>query len=174
MRKLFPIEIRMLHAPLMRLALAAALVLATAAPAWAQPPITGTEVSRFSDSFSGSFECQDELYSITATGHTVVHFTFFEETGALHFHLVDHGKAVAIPLDGTGPSYTANFGASDLENIRAVKQGDVLVEEDTDLFRTVARGSDGSRAFVKGHAHFTVNANGETTVQLDSARMVCT
>ena len=89
-------------------------------------------------------------------------------------HPVDHGKAVAIPLDGTGPSYTANFGASDLENIRAVKQGDVLVEEDTDLFRTVARGSDGSRAFVKGHAHFTVNANGETTVQLDSARMVCT
>jgi hypothetical protein len=174
MRKLFPIETRMLHALLMRLALAAALVLATAAPAWAQPPITGTDVSTFSDSFTGSLECQDELYSIIATGHTVVHFTYFEETGALHFHLVDHGKAVAIPLDGTGPSYTANFGDSDLENIRAVKQGDVLVEEDTDLFRTVARGSDGSRAFFKGHAHFTVNANGETTVQLDSARMVCT
>jgi hypothetical protein len=107
----------------------------------------------------------------TASAQT---FTYFEETGALHFHLVDHGKAVAIPVDGTGPSYTANFGDSDLENIRAVKQGDVLVEEDTDLFRTVARGSDGSRAFFKGHAHFTVNANGETTAQLDSARLVCT
>jgi hypothetical protein len=156
------------------LASAAGLLLATAGTASAQPPITETEVSTFSDSFTGSLECQDELYSITATGHTVVHFTYFEETGALHFHLVDHGKAVAIPLDGTGPSYTANFGDSDLENIRAVKHGDVLVEEDTDLLRTVAHGSDGSRAFVKVHAHFTVNANGETTVQLDSARMVCT
>ena len=158
-----------------RTALATAVVsLALVAPASAEPPIIGTDVSTFSDSFSGSFECHDELYSLTATGHTVVHFTYFEQTGALHFHLVDHGKAVLSPVDGTGPSYTANFGDSDLENIRAVKQGDVLVEEDTDLFRTVARGSDGSRAFFKGHAHFTVNANGETTVQLDSARMVCT
>jgi hypothetical protein len=148
--------------------------LALAGTASAQTPIIGTDVSTFSDSFTGSFECQDELYSVTATGHTVVHFTYFEETGALHFHLVDHGKAVAIPVDGTGPSYTANFGDSDLENIRAVKQGDLLVEEDTDLFRTVARGSDGSRVFFKGHAHFTVNANGETTVRLDSARLVCT
>lgn len=127
-----------------------------------------------SGSFSGVFECQDELYSITASGHTALHYTYFAETGALHYHLVDHGKAVAVPLDGTGPSYTANFYSKDLENIGAVKHGDTLVEEDTDLFRTVAHGSDGSRAFVKGHAHFTVNANGETTVQLDSARMVCT
>lgn len=158
-----------------RTALATVLLsLALVAPASAQPPLVFTDVSTFSDSFSGTPECQDEPYSVTASGHTVVHFTYFEETGALHFHFVDHGKAVASPLDGTGPSYTANFGDSDLENIRAVKQGDVLVEEDTDLFRTVARGSDGSRVFFKGHAHFTVNANGETTVQLDSARMVCT
>ena len=148
--------------------------LAFAATASAQTPIVGTDVSTFSDSFTGSVECHDELYSATATGRTVMHFTYFEETGALHFHLVDHGKAVLVPIDGTGPTYTAHFGDSDLENIRAVKQGDVLVEEDTDLFRTRARGSDGSRVFFKGHAHFTVNANGETTVQLDSARMVCT
>jgi hypothetical protein len=50
----------------------------------------------------------------------------------------------------------------------------VLVETDTDLFRAVAHGSDGSRAFVKFHAHFTVNANGETTVRLETDRMVCT
>jgi hypothetical protein len=62
----------------------------------------------------------------------------------------------------------------DLEGIRAVKNGDVLVEEDTDLFRTVALGSDGSRSFFYFHAHFTVNANGETTVQLEMDRLVCT
>jgi hypothetical protein len=156
------------------LASVAGLMLATAGTASAQPPITGTEVSTFSDSFSGPFECRDELYAINVNGHTVVHFTFFEETGALHFVLVNHGQAVAVPLDGTGPSFTANFSASDLENIRAVKQGDVLVETDTDLIRTVAHGSDGSRILVMFHAHFTVNANGETTVQLETDRLVCT
>ena len=155
------------------LASAAGFVLATAGAASAQSPITSTEVSTFSDSFTAPFECQDELYAITATGHSVMHFTLFEETGALYFHLVDHGKAMAIPVDGTGPGFTANFFALDLEGIRAVKHGDVLVEEDTDLFRTVAHGSDGSRVFFYFHAHFTVNANLETTVQLEMDRMVC-
>jgi hypothetical protein len=156
------------------LLLSAGVMLATAGTAWAQPPITGTDVSTFSDSFSEPFLCQDELYAVTASGRSVVHFTFFEETGALHLHEVIIGKAVAVPLDGTGPSYTANFRNSDSENIRAVKHGDVLVETDTDLFRTVAHGSDGSRAFVKFHAHFTVNANGETTVEFITDRLVCT
>jgi hypothetical protein len=85
-----------------------------------------------------------------------------------------HGKAVSVPLDGTGSSYTANFRNSDSENIRAVKHGDVLVETDTDFFRVVAHGSDGSRAFITFHAHFTVNANGETSVHLETDRLVCT
>jgi hypothetical protein len=156
------------------LALTAGLMLAMAGNASAASPITFTDVSPFSDSFSGSLDCQDELYAITATGHTAVHFTYFDETGALHFHLVDHGKAVAIPLDGTGPTYTGSFLDFDLENIRAIKHGDTLVEEDTDLFRNVAHGSDGSRVFFYSHAHFTMNASGETTVQLEMDRMVCT
>jgi hypothetical protein len=155
------------------LASAAGLMLATAGTASAQPPITFTDVSTFSDSFSGPLDCRDELYAVRVTGHTVVHFTFFEETGAVHFHLVDHGKAVAVPLDGTGPSYKANFFDFDLENIRAVKHGDVLVEEDTDLFRTVMHGSDGSRSFFYFHAHFTVNVNGETSVQFETDKLVC-
>lgn len=153
---------------------AAGLMLATGGTAWAQPPITGTDVFTFSDSFTGTYLCGGELYAITANGHGVVHFTFFEETGAVHFHEVEHGKAVFVPVDGTGPTYTANFRNSDLENIRAVKHGDVLVETDTDLFRAVGHGSDGSRAIVTFHAHFTVNANGETTVQLETDRLVCT
>jgi hypothetical protein len=156
------------------LAFVVGLLLATAGTASAQPPITVTEVSMGSGSFTGSFECSDELYSINVTGHTVLHYTYFEDTGALHFHLIDHGHVVATPLDGTGPSYTANFFDFDLENIRAVKNGDLLVEEDTDLFRTVANGSDGSREFFYFHAHFTVNANGETTVQLLVDKLVCT
>jgi hypothetical protein len=156
------------------LALAAGLMLATAGTASAERPITGTEVSTFSESFSEPFFCGGELYAVTASGHMVVHFTFFEETGALHFHEVAHGKAVSVPVDGTGPTYTANFWNSDSESIRAVKHGDVLVETDTDHFRAVAHGSDGSRALVTFHAHFTVNANGQTTVEFVTDRLVCT
>jgi hypothetical protein len=155
-------------------ALLGAGLLATAASA-AGPPITGTEVSTFSESFSDeSTLCQDELYTTTVNGHAEVHFTFFEDTGALHFHDFAHGRVVAVPLDGTGPSYMGSFRSSDSENIRSVRHGDVLVEVDTDLNRAVLHGSDGSRAFAKFHAHFTVNANGETTVQLETDRMVCT
>ena len=132
-------------------------------------------MSTFVESFSDeSFRCQDELYTISVNGRVVTHFTYFDETGALHFHEVVHAKVAAVPLDGTGPSYTGTFRTSDSENIRAVGQGDLLVETDTDLNRAVARGSDGSRAFIKEHAHFTVNANGETTVEFSTTRMVCT
>ena len=156
------------------LALATGFALASAGTASAEPPTTFTEVSTASDSFTDTFLCQDELYSIAVTGHGVVHYTYFEETGAFHFHEVMIGKAVAVPLDGTGPIYTANFRDSDSENIRAVKHGAVLVEVDTDLHKAVAHGSDGSSAFFKEHAHFTVNANGEVTANLFTTSMVCT
>jgi hypothetical protein len=169
----------MVHVPLARhvacLGSVSVAMLALAGTAWAQPPITGTDVSTFSESFSDeSTLCQVELYTTTVNGHAVVHFTFFEDTGALHFHEFAQGKVVAVPLDGTGPSYTGNFRVSDSENIRAVRHGDVLVEVDTDLDRAVLHGSDGSRAFAKFHAHFTINANGKTTVQLETDRLVCT
>jgi hypothetical protein len=168
----------MAHKPLARhvacLGSASVAMLALAATAWAQPPITGTEVSTFSESFSDeSTLCQDELYTTTVDGHAVVHFTFFEDTGALHFLEFAQGKVVAVPLDGTGPSYMGSFRSSDSENIRAVRRGDVLVEVDTDLNRAVLHGSDGSRAFAKFHAHFTLNANGDTTIQLETDRVVC-
>jgi hypothetical protein len=132
-------------------------------------------VSTFSESFSDeSTLCQDELYITTVDGHAVVHSTFFEDTGALHFHEFARGQVVAVPLDGTGPSYTGSFRSSDSENIRAVRRGDVLVEVDTDLNRAILHGSDGSRAFAKFHAHFTMSANGQTTVQSETDRMVCT
>jgi PAS domain-containing protein len=110
----------------------------------------------------------------TVSGHSLVHFTFFPDTGAVHFHEDVHGKAVAVPLDGTGPTYTANFWFSDTESIRSVKSGDLLVEQDTDFQHVVARGSDGSRVLLVFHAHFTVNANGETTVEFVTDRLVCT
>jgi hypothetical protein len=149
-----------------------AAVLATAASA-AGRPITFRDASTFSDSFTDTFLCQGELYATTASGRALVHFTYFEDTGALYFHSREVGKVVAVPVDGTGPTYTATFWDSDTESIRAVKGGDLLVEQDTDREHAVARGSDGSRALVDFHAHFTVNANGETTVQFETDKLVC-
>jgi hypothetical protein len=54
------------------LGLASVAMLALAGTAWAQPPITGTDVSTFSESFSDeSTLCQDELYTTTVDGHAV-------------------------------------------------------------------------------------------------------
>jgi hypothetical protein len=50
---------------------------------------------------------------------------------------------VAVPVDGTGPTYTGNFWDLDSDNVRAVRPGDVLVQKDTDLMRSIAHGSDG-------------------------------
>jgi hypothetical protein len=158
------------------LALAVGLVLATAGTAWAQPPIVSTEVNRFTEGpFSDEpVRCQTELYTSTFYVHSVEHFTYFPDTDALHYHLLFRGKVVAVPLDGTGPSYTGNFRVSDSENIRSVKHGEVLVETDTDHDRAVLKGSDGSKAFYKFHAHFTVNANGVEAVRFETERLVCT
>jgi len=157
------------------LVLAAGLVLTAAGTAWAQPPIVSTEVTRPSpETYSDEPTlCQDELYTTTFFGGlTVEHYTYFEDTGALSYHIVAHAKVVAVPLDGAGPTYTGNTRFSERDNIRNVKRGE-LVEIDTDLNRFVARGSDGSRAFIKEHVHYTVNANGVKTVDFDTTRMVC-
>jgi len=158
------------------LALAAGLVLAAAGTAWAQPPIVSTEVTRYpTETFTDeSTRCQTELYATTFSGsQSVVHITYFPDTEALHFHEWSHGKIVAVPLDGTGPSYKGNFRFGQSLTIRNVKRGE-LVAVHTDLDRFVARGSDGSRAFFKLHEHFTVNANGVKTADFDTERLVCT
>src|SRR5678815_3401232 len=99
---------------------AVGLLSAAAGIASAQPPITGTEVSTFTESFSDEpFLCQDELYAQTVSGHSVVHFTRFPDTGAVHFHEDVHGKAVAVPLDGTGPTYTCLLYTSDAADERS-------------------------------------------------------
>ncbi|HSC49780.1 MAG TPA: hypothetical protein VLD16_05895 [Gaiellaceae bacterium] len=154
-------------------ALLGTAVLAANASA-AGPPVTGTDMSVFSESFADEpFLCQDQLYAQTVSGHALVSFTYFPDTGAVRLHEDVHAEVVAVPLDGTGPTYTGHFWFSDTETIRAVRNGDLLVEQDTDFNHVVARGSDGSRVLADYHAHFTVNANGELAVQFESDKTVC-
>ena len=154
---------------------AAGLASAAAAPASAQPPIVFTEVTKFSpETFSDEpTQCQDELYTTTfIKSMAVEHFTYFPDTGALHFHEWSHGKIVAVPLDGTGPSYRGQFRFGHSENFRNVERDEL--QSHTFIDRFVACGSDGSRAFVKVHEHITFNANGVKTVEFETERMVCT
>ncbi len=155
--------------------LAALVVLAAAGTAWAQPPITFTEVTRFPDSsFSDEpARCQDELYTTTFTkGFEVEHFTYFPETGVLHFHEWTHGKIVAVPLDGTGPSYRGQFRFGHSDTYSNVERDELV--RSTFIDRFVARGSDGSRVFFKFHTHFTINANGVKTADFEMERLICT
>jgi hypothetical protein len=150
------------------------VVMAVAGTAWARPD-TFTEVTRFpDDSFSDEpTQCQDELYTTNfSNGFQVEHYTYFPETDALHYHLMSHGKIVAVPLDGTGPSYRGQFRFGHSENFRNVERDELQTHTFMDRF--VARGSDGSRAFVKVHEHITFNANGVKAAFLETKRMVCT
>jgi hypothetical protein len=164
---------------LVAIVLAAVTVLATAGASFDRP-ITDTQVEKVIESFSDEpFLCQDELYQTTATGHLLTHFTAagIDEDGnfilPLHFHFLIHAKVVAVPLDGTGPTFTGHFRSSDTESIRNVKQGDVFVETDTDHNKVIAKGSDGSTVTLQEHHHFTVNANGEVTVEFEKVRASC-
>jgi hypothetical protein len=153
---------------------AAGLMLATGGAASAQPPITGGDSSSFSEGFTDKLsDCSDEVYDISVEGRAWFHYTYFEDSGALFFHERDHATIVGVPHDGSGVTYEGHFRDSDQESIRAVRGGDMLVEQDTDLHGGSMRGSDGSRIFMRMHAHFTVNANGEMTVQFDTFRFTC-
>lgn len=161
-----------------KLGLLMAATLGLAAPAFAAP-VTSTETEKFSETFSDEpFLCQDEIYETTSTGHTVTHLTARTDANGnivppLRFHFLVHAKVTAVPLDGTGPSYAGHFRSSDSETIRSVRHGNVIAETDTDHNKVVAKGSDGSRVTLQEHHHFTVNANGEVSIEFDKVKASC-
>jgi hypothetical protein len=163
---------------LLTLGLAALAALAMSASASARP-ITFTEHHTFSESFSdGSTVCQEEIYTTTVNGRTLTHLTAATDeqgniTVPLHFRDVTWGNVVAVPLDGTGVSYTGRFYSSDSENIRGVRHGSLFVETDTDIDKFMARGSDGSHVMLQEHHHFTINANGDIAIEFEKIRLAC-
>jgi hypothetical protein len=163
---------------LLTLGLIALAALAMSAAASARP-ITFTEHHTFSESFSDdSTVCQEELYTTTVNGRTLTHLTAATDeqgniTVPLHFRDVTWGNVVAVPLDGTGVSYTGRFYSSDSENIRGVRHGSLFVETDTDINKFMARGSDGSHVMLQEHHHFAINANGDIAIEFEKIRLAC-
>ena len=155
------------------------LALTPTAPAQAGPAVTFTETGTFSESFSDdSFICQTELYETSVEGHSTTHLTARTDDDGniippLRFQEVIHASVVAVPLDGTGVTYVARFESFDLETIRSARHGEVIAEVDTDLNHVVAHGSDGSLATLHQHAHFTINANGEVSIEFFKETASC-
>ena len=142
-------------------------------------PVTFTNHETFSESFADEPSlCMDELYETSVEGRTVSHLTIATDQNGdfippLRFHERGMGEVVAVPLDGTGPSFTGHFWISDSESIRSVKKGTVVVETDTDRGRVILWGSDGSKVSANEHHHFTFNANGDVTIQFDKVTLDC-
>jgi hypothetical protein len=91
----------------------AAGLLLVGAPAFAQPPVTTTNVQKnLVDTFVDVVPTCDEggpLYTITTTSNLVEHETVFDD-GRVHATFTQTGKFVAVPLeDPSLPSYTGSF-----------------------------------------------------------------
>jgi len=147
--------------------LAALMAMAIAGTAWAKP-VTFTEVEKFSESFTDTFHCvnNNEPYDITVVATDVRHVTAAgidedgNEISPFHEHSTLVGKVVAVPADGTGPTYTGHFNAGFQHNVNL--DGPAITFTDRD--KVTARGSDGSRLNFHLLERVTLNANGELTV----------
>jgi hypothetical protein len=149
---------------------ALALVLATmaAGAASAQTPITVSEhTNKETFTATGHVYCQgDKLYELTVTYNELVGFTAagVDEDGNLlppvHFHTVFIGKFVAVPIDGTGPTYYAHAREGETWN---AKSFDEFVGTFTRILKTTARGTDGSKINFHWLIRYSTNAEGEDT-----------
>jgi len=156
--------------------LAALMAMAAAGTVWAKPPITVShDVHKDTGTFTDRLSCQgDQLYNYTMTSHELVHVTAagVDEDGnylpPLHFHhTFVASKFVAVPVDGTGPTFTGH--ARDVETLNA-KSFEEFVGTYTDDHRVIARGSDGSKINFHLHVRYSVNAKGEVTVDFVRVR----
>jgi hypothetical protein len=158
-----------LRRALMVCVLALVLAALAAGAASAQTPITVSQHShKGTESFTGYVNCQGEkLYDITVTFNDLVHITAagVDEEGnplpPLHFHHTFVYWFVAVPVDGTGPTFTGH--GRDVEMLNA-KSFEEFVGTYSDQHRVIARGSDGSKINFHIHERFSVNAKGEVTV----------
>ncbi len=155
--------------------LAVVLAAMAAGAASAQTPITVSQHShKTTESFTGYVNCQGtKLYDITYTFNELARFTAaaVDEEGnplpPLHFHHTFVGRFVAVPVDGTGPTYIGH--SRDTETLNA-KSFEEFVGTYTDDHMVIARGSDGSKINFHLHVGYSVNAKGEVTVDFVRVR----
>lgn len=141
------------------LALLAAALLSTGAPAYAaSPPTTETStqkgvVETFVEPLPTCDEGDGALYRITTTARGVFHETTFPD-GRVHTTFTQTGTFVAVPLTAGLPTYTGRFTATGSFNLNR------KTETGSFKFRVRGTGSDGSTLSMNAIDHFTQRPNG--------------
>jgi hypothetical protein len=79
----------------------------------------------------------------------------------------DRLEIVAVPLDGTGPTFTGPLRSSDSESIRTLKHETVVLDTDTDRIHVILCGSDGSKVSADEHHYFTFHTTGDVTIEFE-------
>lgn len=162
MRRLRPLTARGALRLLLATLCTAAVGVLSIASAHAAAPITFTDTSTFTDTFTAPVACHPELgdYEVTIAGRGVFHVTAagMDEEGNLiapfHFTGTTTGTFVWVPSDGTGPTFTGSFTQRVGENVNTQDRTETVV------FRLHATGSDGSRFSGPEIFHVTINPLG--------------
>ncbi|MDQ3891820.1 MAG: hypothetical protein M3274_02845 [Actinomycetota bacterium] len=156
---------------------AAGLALAAVEDASAKPITITThnrELQEGRDTvYIDTFVCTgDELYRLSTPANELFHVTAsgIDENGdyipPFIIHFSGFGRVVAVPVDGTGPTYTGHFKEGPEQLI--VKQFPPFIGTYLDKETVIVKGSDGSRLHLRHQVVFHVNANGKVTVDRES------
>ena len=141
--------------------LGVSLIATTAAQA-GSPPVTFTDTFTETDTFTDVVPCQENLgpYDITTKARGVFHVTaagIDEEENFIppyHVTVTVAGTFVAVPSDGTGPTFTGRF------TDRFGETEMITHSTGTATFLVRGRSSDGSRVSFRLVTHYTINALG--------------
>jgi hypothetical protein len=137
------------------------LVAITAAQA-GSPPVTFTDTFTETDTFTDIVPCQENLgpYDITTNARGVFHVTAAgideEENFIPPYHVTGTvtGTFVAVPSDGTGPTFTGRF------TDRFGETEMITHSTGTTTFFVQGRSSDGSRVSFHLVTHYTITGTG--------------
>jgi hypothetical protein len=144
------------------LLLGVCLVATTAAQA-ASPPVTFTDTFTDTETFTDVVPCREALgaYDVTITARGVFHVTaagIDEEDNPIppyHFTGTITGTFVAVPSDGTGPTFSGRFTQ------RFAGETEMITHSTgTITFSLHGTGSDGSRISFHAVSHYTISATG--------------
>ena len=156
--------------------LAALVALAAAGTAWAKP-LTITTHDKVTETFTGTLHCHpNERSIVTVTANATLHITAAgrDAQGNLlppfHTHSLFQGKALDVPADGTGPTYTGHFIELQTANVRSL---DGFVGTYTAIEQATGRGSDGSKRRMHILTRYSVNAKGKVTVNFVKVKREC-
>jgi hypothetical protein len=133
----------------------------TASAAAALPVVNETDVVKNgTDTFLDVNPCTGEPATITTTFNAVFHITEFAD-GTVRVTGTTTGTFLADTIDASRPDFSGRFTSWFGFN------GNTKNATGTSTFTVVGKGTDGSRLRFHETASFTLNANGEVTVEFD-------